>query len=96
MTGFQVWETGAKGMTISDSIHELTEKGGLPQKFEDSLQAFLAVAITGEAKMASLNTKADGPFAKKVQKKYPYEEFHGGKVDDICVIVAIVVKDKEE
>ena len=95
MTGFQAWEAGEKGMTLSDRIYSLTEKGGIPKKFENSLQAVLAVAITGEAKLASLNIKTDGPFAKEVQKYYPYEEFHGGKVDDICVIVAIVVKDEE-
>ena len=94
MTGFQAWEAGDKGMTVSGSIYALTENGGIPKEFENSLQAALAVAITGEAKLASLNTKADGPFAKEVQKYYPHEEFHGGKVDDICVIVAIVVKDQ--
>jgi len=94
MTGFQAWEAGEKGLTVSENIHALTQKGGIPKKYEDSLQAALAVAITGEAKLASLNTKADGPFAKEVQKYYPHEEFHGGKVDDICVVVAIVVKDK--
>ena len=94
MTGFQAWEAGDKGMTVSGSIYALTENGGIPKEFENSLQAALAVAITGEAKLASLNTKVDGPFAKEVQKYYPHEEFHGGKVDDICVIVAIVVKDQ--
>ena len=92
MTGFQAWETSERGMTISNSIHTLTETGGIPKEFENSLQATLAVAITGEAKLASLSTKTDGPFAKEVQKYYPHEEFHGGKVDDICVVVAIVVK----
>ncbi len=95
MTSFQAWEAGENGMTVSDGIYALTEKGGIPKKFENSLQAILAVAITGEAKMASLNTKADGPFAKEVHRYYPHEEFHGGKVDDICVVVAIVVRDKE-
>ena len=95
MTGFQAWESGEKGMKVSGNINALTQKGGVPKEFENSLQAILAVAIAGEAKMASLNTKADGPFAKEVQRYYPHEEFHGGKVDDICVVIAIVVKDNE-
>ena len=95
MTSFQAWEAGEKGLAVSKNIHALTKKGGIPKEYEDSLQADLAVAITGEAKLASLNAKADGPFAKEVQKYYPHEDFHGGKVDDICVVVAIVVNDKE-
>jgi protein phosphatase PTC7 len=35
----------------------------------------------------------DGPFAKEVQKYYPNEDWRGGKVDDICVVVAIVVEE---
>jgi protein phosphatase PTC7 len=58
-----------------------------------SLQSFLAVGITREAKAASVNTKKDGPFAREVQKRYPFEYWRGGKVDDICVLVAIVVED---
>ena len=95
MTGFQAWKTGEKGSEVSENIYALTQQGGIPKEFENSLQAVLAVAITGEAKLASLNTRADGPFAKEVQRYYPHEEFHGGKVDDICVVVAVVVKDKD-
>lgn len=94
MQGFQAWNPGAKGISISDSINRLTQPGGIPKKHESTLQNLLAVAITGEAKTASLDTKADGPFAREVQKFYPHEEYHGGKVDDICVIVAIVVQDE--
>jgi protein phosphatase PTC7 len=45
------------------------------------------------AKQASVNTKRDGPFAKEVKKYYPHEGWHGGKVDDICVVIAIVSED---
>jgi protein phosphatase PTC7 len=58
-----------------------------------SLQSFLAVGITGEAKAASVNTKIDGPFAKEVQRYYPHENWRGGKVDDICVVVAVVCEE---
>ncbi|KAI9831901.1 MAG: hypothetical protein M1819_004623 [Sarea resinae] len=56
-----------------------------------SLQALLATSIAREAKQASINTKLDGPFAKEVRKYYPHEDYRGGKVDDICVVVAVAV-----
>lgn len=55
-----------------------------------TLQSLIATQITGAAKAASVNTKLDGPFAKEVKRYYPQETWHGGKVDDICVVVAIV------
>lgn len=91
MAGFQAWQTGEKGTTIGKGLKVLTEEGGIPKEKENTLQAMLAVAITGEAKAASLNSRRDGPFAKQVQRFYPHEDFHGGKVDDICVVVAVVV-----
>ncbi|KAL9034083.1 MAG: hypothetical protein Q9214_007209 [Letrouitia sp. 1 TL-2023] len=94
MTGFQAWQSGDKGMTVSDGLNNLTQEGGVPKQYENTLQTLLATAITGEAKAASQNSRRDGPFAKEVQKFYPHEDFHGGKVDDICVVVAIVVKIK--
>lgn len=92
MQGFQAWDNGEKGLSVSDKISKLSQAGGIPKKHGNTLQDLLAVTITGEAKTASLNTKADGPFAREVQKFYPHEDYHGGKVDDICVIVAIVVQ----
>lgn len=91
MTGFNGWEAGEDGYKASDELEWLTTEGGIPKEHENTLQALLAVTITGEAKMASLNTKVDGPFAREVQKFYPGEDFHGGKADDICVVVAVVV-----
>ncbi|KAL9606423.1 MAG: hypothetical protein Q9179_000389 [Wetmoreana sp. 5 TL-2023] len=91
MTGFQAWQVGDKGTRIGKDLDVLTAGGGIPKEKEDNLQTLLAVAITGEAKAASQNSKRDGPFAKEVQKFYPHEDFHGGKVDDICVVVAIVL-----
>lgn len=56
-----------------------------------TLQSILAAAIAGEAKTASLNAKRDGPFAKEMQKQFPYDSWHGGKVDDIAVLVVVAV-----
>ena len=53
----------------------------------------MAAAVAGEAKAASENSKRDGPFAREVQKYYPEEMWRGGKVDDICVVVAVVVEE---
>ena len=91
MAGFQAWQTGEKGTIIGKEIYSLTKEGGIPKGEANTLQTMLAMAITGEAKAASRNARRDGPFAKQVQKFYPYEEFHGGKIDDICAVVAIVV-----
>ena len=92
MTSFQAWKIGDKGMEVSDHIRAMTVEDGLPKQPGNTLQTLLAVNITTVAKTASLNSKRDGPFAKEVKKFYPGEDFHGGKVDDICVVVAIVVK----
>lgn len=94
MTGFHAWKTGEKGTTVSENIHDLTQDGGIPKQYENTLQTLLAVNVVGEAKAASMNSKRDGPFAREVQKFYPHEDFHGGKVDDICVVIAIVVRNK--
>ncbi|KAL8937998.1 MAG: hypothetical protein Q9211_003413 [Gyalolechia sp. 1 TL-2023] len=94
MTYFGAWEAGTKGTTVGDKLDALTNGGTASQKGH-SLQQLLAVAITGEAKAVSHNPHRDGPFAKQVQKFYPHEDFHGGKADDICVVVAIVVEGTE-
>ncbi|KAF2271969.1 5-azacytidine resistance protein-like protein azr1 [Westerdykella ornata] len=60
---------------------------------KSSLQARLATAIAKEAKETSHNSRRDGPFAREVQKWYPGENWHGGKPDDIAVVVAVVVED---
>ena len=95
MMGFQAWTNGEKGTEVSEKIHQLVQGGGIAKPTEDNLQATLAVNIVGEAKAASMDTKRDGPFAKEVQKHYPDEDWHGGKVDDICVVVAVVVQDRK-
>lgn len=56
------------------------------------LQSVIAKAIAAKAKSASLNRHVDGPFAKEVRRVLPGEDFRGGKRDDICVIVGVVVE----
>jgi len=79
------------GVSISEALAKVTEESSNVGP-EGPLQTSLAVAITRAAKWASMNTKRDGPFAKEVQKSYPSERFSGGKVDDICVVVAIPIE----
>ena len=100
MTSFHAWGTneneaqevqGGKDTNLrTDLLDGLTRDGGVPTK-DRTLQAALAIAVAGEAKMASLDKKRDGPFAREVQRHYPNEDWQGGKVDDISVVVAIVV-----
>ena len=74
----------------------LLDHGGLAGQTEvgreGSLQEKLAAAVAGEAKAASMDGKRDGPFAMEVRRYYPGEEWSGGKVDDICVVVGVVVE----
>jgi len=96
MIGFHAWSTGNNGTTVTKLINNLTEPGGIARAgLENSLQTLVAASIVAEAKQASHDTKRDGPFAKEVHKFYPHEDYHGGKVDDICAVVAIVVDTKK-
>lgn len=58
-----------------------------------SLQSVIATHITAAARAASVDKKRNGPFSKEVQRYYPQERWQGGKVDDICVVVAVVSED---
>lgn len=56
-----------------------------------TLQSLLAASIAGEAKIASVDFRRDGPFAKEAQRYYPGDYYRGGKVDDICALVLVAV-----
>ncbi|KAK4937938.1 Protein phosphatase 2C 7 [Elasticomyces elasticus] len=81
------------GYSVSPVLSELVDRSLAPQKHKlpGTLQSVLAAAIVGEAKTASLSAKRDGPFAKEMQKHFPFDPWHGGKVDDITVLVVIPV-----
>ena len=81
-----------KGYTVSEKIGDLTHRERAKElQMQGSLQSIVAAAIVGEAKSAGLNKKRDGPFAKAVMKEYPYDPYHGGKPDDIAVLVVVPV-----
>jgi protein phosphatase PTC7 len=94
------WQkTPSGGVRVADSIDSLTKlssvaDGPAGSRFKTvTLQSLLATELVAAAKAASVNTKIDGPFAKEVQKYYPHEQWRGGKIDDICVVVAVVSED---
>jgi len=66
----------------------VTEK----QVQESYLPGLLASAVMREAKIAGLDRKRNGPFAREVKLYYPNEGWQGGKPDDIAVVVAIAVE----
>ncbi|EXJ87115.1 hypothetical protein A1O3_04073 [Capronia epimyces CBS 606.96] len=86
-----------QGYTVSPVLFELVDRSLATQKHKlpGSLQSILAAAIVGEAKTASMNSKRDGPFAKEMQKHHPFDPWHGGKVDDIAVLVVIPVDESK-
>ena len=92
MKATKAWIKTEQGMTASEELIALTREVGWVDGVELDLQSLLAISVTREAKVASVNVKRDGPFAREVQRCYPGEDFHGGKVDDICVVVAVVVE----
>ncbi len=88
-------DTDHKGLIVSDHIIQLTRLGRSgDKKGNQTIQGILAAAVAGEAKIASMNERRDGPFAREVQRYYPEEGYHGGKVDDICVIALLAVEDR--
>jgi protein phosphatase PTC7 len=60
---------------------------------EAYLPGVLAAAVMREAKMAGLDRRRNGPFAKEVKQHYPDERWEGGKADDIAVVVAVAVQE---
>ncbi|EPE27108.1 PP2C-like protein [Glarea lozoyensis ATCC 20868] len=94
MIGAKAWIHTENGIDVGADISKFVMTD-VTSGTEDipTLQSFLAIGITGEAKAASVNTKLDGPFAREVQREYPHENWRGGKVDDICVVVAVVCEE---
>ena len=88
------WETSSSGeMRVADALEELTLAEAPQPGKTVTLQSMLATKIVRAAKTASMDRNRDGPFAKEVRRYYPQENWHGGKVDDICVVVVIVTED---
>ncbi|KAI0154833.1 protein serine/threonine phosphatase 2C [Xylariaceae sp. FL1272] len=89
MTGIGAWKASDDGIQVADNLRRFTQAVDSAQR-PVTLQSALAIEIVSAAKAASTNQRLDGPFAKEVLKYYPQENWHGGKIDDICVVVAVV------
>ncbi|EAU38728.1 conserved hypothetical protein [Aspergillus terreus NIH2624] len=84
------------GIKPSANLDQLTAPDDKPASDPNqisTLQALLAATIAGEAKLASMDLRRDGPFAKEAQRYYPGDYYRGGKVDDICVLILIAVEE---
>jgi protein phosphatase PTC7 len=95
MTRVGAWEKTDDGVRAADDLAPLTQQldgsaGDKGRLAAVTLQSLLATEIVAAAKSASVNQRLNGPFAKEVKKYYPHENWSGGKVDDICVIVVVV------
>lgn len=94
MTGLGAWSARRdSGMDVAPDLDRLTRLSDDKISGRDgatTLQGLLATSLVGAAKAASVNTRVDGPFAKEVKKYYPLDNWRGGKVDDICVVVVVV------
>ncbi|TRX90190.1 hypothetical protein FHL15_008918 [Xylaria flabelliformis] len=90
MTTIGAWKMSDDGIRVVDNLRRFTqpEEESSAQR-PVTLQSALAIEIAAAAKAASINSRLDGPFAKEVQKYYPQENWHGGKIDDICVVVLV-------
>ncbi|ROW01763.1 hypothetical protein VSDG_02220 [Cytospora chrysosperma] len=97
MQGCGAWINGeAGGIRVRPDLSLYTQPSDGDGKGVGSLQSLIATQVTGAAKAASVNTKLDGPFAKEVKRHYPGESWHGGKVDDICVVAVVVSETKSD
>ncbi|KAI6381633.1 hypothetical protein MCOR25_001105 [Pyricularia grisea] len=96
MAAVGAWEATDSGTKVAADLTPFTRPDmvaadqGAKAKPVVTLQSLIATEITAAAKAASVNRKLDGPFAKEVKKYFPRDNWRGGKVDDICVVVAIV------
>lgn len=83
---------GAETMLNDKLIRQLPRT--IEDKIEESyLPGQLAAAVMREAKLAGLDRRREGPFAKEVKQRYPQEGWEGGKPDDIAVVVCIAVEE---
>ncbi|KAI7162169.1 hypothetical protein KC352_g26721, partial [Hortaea werneckii] len=86
---------GAEALLNASRISQIARSLSPERKeeLENFLPALLAQAVMREAKVAGLDTRRNGPFAKEVNMWYPQEGWQGGKPDDIAVVVGIAVED---
>jgi protein phosphatase PTC7 len=67
--------------------------GAESEKNDQSLSSKIARAVVSEARKAAYDTRRDSPFAKEARIEEPGARWTGGKIDDICVVVGVVIQD---
>nr|POF26160.1 putative feruloyl esterase b [Quercus suber] len=83
-------DKSAGGETIlnASSVQEIPEK--IDDRITETfLPGLLARAVMRAAKVAGLDQRRNGPFAKEVKRHYPGEAWRGGKPDDIAVVACV-------
>ncbi|GAB1199478.1 hypothetical protein APSETT444_008828 [Aspergillus pseudonomiae] len=88
--------TGPEGLASlipSSSTQTSQQQRSTSKSHLYSLPSLLAATIAGEAKLASVDMRRDGPFAKEAQRYYPGDWYRGGKVDDIAVLAVVAVEE---
>ncbi|KAF2718164.1 protein serine/threonine phosphatase 2C [Polychaeton citri CBS 116435] len=83
----------AETMLNASVIRSIAREVGKGNGDSGFLPGLLASSVMKAAKLAGLDRKRDGPFAKEVKKHYPQEGWAGGKPDDIAVVVAVAVEE---
>ena len=86
------WQEGQDGdLQIADSIVRLITSELASDQGHRTLEAVIAAAIAGEAKLASNDKRRHTPFSQEAAIHFPSEKHEGGKVDDVCVVALIAV-----
>lgn len=92
MSAWVLPEDGKGAVSIGSELARIaspeSKEGGKAE-----ISTVIARAIVRDAKHASENSRRDGPFAKEIKRRFPWENYSGGKVDDICCIVGVVLED---
>ncbi|KAK3073920.1 Protein phosphatase 2C 7 [Teratosphaeriaceae sp. CCFEE 6253] len=92
---FKSHKTPGAEALLNESLVRAIPKRVDGKEAERYLPGLLATAVMREAKIAGLDTRRNGPFAKEVNLHYPQEGWRGGKPDDIAVVVCVAVEDAE-
>ncbi|RKF54205.1 Protein phosphatase PTC7-like protein fig [Erysiphe neolycopersici] len=91
----QAWKySSSEGFSVGKNLAATLSCPDRISRFKlESLHRSIVTKITAEAKAASMNKLRDGPFSQEVKRTYPNIDYSGGKIDDICVILAIVCEE---
>ena len=92
MTNLGAWHVRDGHLQASNELGELSDphRTGDANPQRPALQVALAQEIISQAKVASEDTSRESPFSNSMSQEYG-RQYRGGKVDDMCAIVVVVV-----